>query len=70
MPAPFPKDIRPISIPSVSKALRLKIYFKKQDLVSQLKNLISSRFYSSFRSRATGMFSCSRYLATVRRAML
>jgi hypothetical protein len=28
------------------------------------------RFYSSFRNLATGMFSCSRYLATVRRAML
>ena len=26
--------------------------------------------YNSFRNRATGMASCSRYLATVRRAML
>ncbi|RYE54487.1 MAG: hypothetical protein EOP48_12210 [Sphingobacteriales bacterium] len=32
--------------------------------------ILSIHFYNCFRSRATGMFSCSRYLATVRRAML
>ncbi len=31
---------------------------------------ITKFYYSSFLNRATGIFSCSRYLATVRRAIL
>ena len=32
--------------------------------------LVPMPVYNSFRSRATGMFNCSLYLATVRRAIL
>ena len=38
---------------------------------SIFKNILTIFFfYNSFRKRATGIFNCSRYLATVRRAIL
>ena len=47
--------------------LLVRIRFGRKNL---LCHMLEGRGYSSLRKRATGMFNCSRYLATVRLAML